>query len=615
MIGANTADPIEGRVYGLMKSVYIITGGELFASEMMLQCWRNKPIAGSEGGFILALSGIVYLTSCNTFTHGYIPWLTPAYMMFVLLSVYRINHPRVSTEHIARLKSLGIEAGATRTWRFSFVRSLMLGMAMCAGATSSYLVYNYRNEINAWSAEVFRKLLQQSDQVGLNSTPQLGKTNGMIQSNARVLQIEALNGAPNVQHLRAWAYEFYEKGAWKPNPESRVMTPIPRAELEIPLGLQGSLNYKVKRLNPFVPNILVPLNSAGLSLETGRSLMRDKEHGNGLRIWANLGTLNYQYTTCPESFQGFLCTPPDSVYRQSCLGLPEKLNPAIRELADFIAGKNATPMEKIRALEQYFRTHHTYSLTTDPGPGDPVENFLIERKSAHCEYFASGGAVLLRCMGIPSRYVTGFYAFRTGGERTLLVRQRDAHAWCEAWIDGKGWVVVECTPPAGLPDATPDDLTYFERVRESLGDWFAAFNDWVSLLQWTDLVYGIGSVVVLWILLRALPHLRELFRHRKNTSFTYSEPERALAELASRFEKYLNARGAPCPPASSWREHLDHLERPNPEAGSSVSAIKLDVPAAREFAELYTRLRFGSRTPGELSKLAGVLTALEGRNG
>jgi transglutaminase-like putative cysteine protease len=52
----------------------------------------------------------------------------------------------------------------------------------------------------------------------------------------------------------------------------------------------------------------------------------------------------------------------------------------------------------------------------------------------------------MRNAGIPARVVGGYQ----GGERNpvdgyLVVRQSDAHAWAEVWLEGRGWVRVDPT--------------------------------------------------------------------------------------------------------------------------------------------------------------------------
>jgi hypothetical protein len=57
-------------------------------------------------------------------------------------------------------------------------------------------------------------------------------------------------------------------------------------------------------------------------------------------------------------------------------------------------------------------------------------------------------AILLRLNNIPSRVVHGF----SGGECNVLgnymiVRQKHAHRWVEAFLPGEGWMVFDPTPP------------------------------------------------------------------------------------------------------------------------------------------------------------------------
>jgi hypothetical protein len=77
---------------------------------------------------------------------------------------------------------------------------------------------------------------------------------------------------------------------------------------------------------------------------------------------------------------------------------------------------------------------------------NPADEFLFETRRGFCEHYASSFALLMRIAGIPSRVVMGYL----GGERNPLgghwiVRQSDAHAWTEVWLEGDGWVRVDPT--------------------------------------------------------------------------------------------------------------------------------------------------------------------------
>jgi len=87
-----------------------------------------------------------------------------------------------------------------------------------------------------------------------------------------------------------------------------------------------------------------------------------------------------------------------------------------------------------------------YSLDTPIDEKRPIEHFLLESRSGHCEMFASALALSMRSLGIPARVVNGYY----GGEWNdiggfLLIRQQHAHAWVEAWVNGR-WQRFDPTP-------------------------------------------------------------------------------------------------------------------------------------------------------------------------
>ena len=116
----------------------------------------------------------------------------------------------------------------------------------------------------------------------------------------------------------------------------------------------------------------------------------------------------------------------------------------------------------------------------DTGLDDPVSTFLLERRAGHCEYFASGMAVMLRSLGIPARIVNGYqqgtWASWSG---SYIVRQRDAHSWVEAWLPGRGWTQF---------DPTPDDT-------QVLGPQTGLMRElWRNLqIAWDDHVVGFGA--------------------------------------------------------------------------------------------------------------------------
>lgn len=105
-----------------------------------------------------------------------------------------------------------------------------------------------------------------------------------------------------------------------------------------------------------------------------------------------------------------------------------------------------------RTIESYLRRTGVYDteMTVSPAGVDPIEHFLLERMSGHCEQFASGMAAMLRGVGVSARVVTGYRAHEfndIAGHYT--VRQRDAHAWVEVRTGEGVWQSFDPSPIAG----------------------------------------------------------------------------------------------------------------------------------------------------------------------
>ncbi|MBL0030523.1 MAG: DUF3488 domain-containing transglutaminase family protein [Rhodanobacteraceae bacterium] len=93
-----------------------------------------------------------------------------------------------------------------------------------------------------------------------------------------------------------------------------------------------------------------------------------------------------------------------------------------------------------------FNREFTYTLRPPPLGRETVDDFLFNTKAGYCEYFASSFAFLMRAANIPTRIVTGYQGgIYNGMGGYWIVRNSDAHAWTEVWLDGRGWVRVDPT--------------------------------------------------------------------------------------------------------------------------------------------------------------------------
>jgi len=128
--------------------------------------------------------------------------------------------------------------------------------------------------------------------------------------------------------------------------------------------------------------------------------------------------------------------------------VPDKLKSLLTGVADQIIDPESSFLKKIGKTMMWISNNYTYSTVFTSTEGyDPVEYFLQHRKEGNCELFASAFALLLRVQGIQTRYVTGFRMVEKNPLADYyIVRERDAHAWIEAFIPGTGWRPFDATP-------------------------------------------------------------------------------------------------------------------------------------------------------------------------
>ncbi|MEZ7518700.1 transglutaminaseTgpA domain-containing protein [Psychrobacter sp. NPDC078370] len=134
--------------------------------------------------------------------------------------------------------------------------------------------------------------------------------------------------------------------------------------------------------------------------------------------------------------------------RRENLALPNEGNPQARALAKQLFEQSGSdPVRYIAAIEQWInRTDFRYTLSPPRLNTNRIDEFLFETKAGFCEHYSSSFTFMLRAAGIPARVVAGYQ----GGEpsrngNVWEVRQMDAHAWTEVWLEGQGWVRVDPT--------------------------------------------------------------------------------------------------------------------------------------------------------------------------
>ena len=209
--------------------------------------------------------------------------------------------------------------------------------------------------------------------------------------------------------------------------------------------------------------------------------------------------IQYDVVSYPDFRVG---TELSTLYRNWYSELPESGNMRTRELARRMrdeAGSDRAFVEAV--LRMLHEQEFFYTLEPPPLGSNPVDRFLFDTRRGFCEHYASAFSVMMRSVGIPARIVLGYQ----GGEVNplgghLIVRQSDAHAWTEIWIDNLGWWRVDPTA-AVAPERV--DIGAGEAALDGIGEaWgFSAPSRWVYQVsmawdavnaKWNEWVLGYG---------------------------------------------------------------------------------------------------------------------------
>jgi len=134
-------------------------------------------------------------------------------------------------------------------------------------------------------------------------------------------------------------------------------------------------------------------------------------------------------------------------HRRSLQFFPSISNPRTQALARQLRSESTSDMDYVNRVLAFFQSENFFYTLEPPALGqNSVDDFLFSTRRGFCEHYASAFAVLMRSAGIPARVVIGYQGgARHEAERYITVRQMDAHAWAEIWLEGQGWRMIDPT--------------------------------------------------------------------------------------------------------------------------------------------------------------------------
>lgn len=168
------------------------------------------------------------------------------------------------------------------------------------------------------------------------------------------------------------------------------------------------------------------------------------------------------------------------------------LDPEAQRLAQRLYQQNgAEPRRYIHnVLNWYQQNGFVYTLKPGVMGKNRIDEFLFKSRQGFCEHYASSFVMLMRYAGIPARVVTGYQGGQAAPDgRSWEVRQLDAHAWAEVWIDDT-WQRFDPTAmvaPQRIDDGMQNLMTEDERVRANSSGWPTQHHLWLTTMRvWSD---------------------------------------------------------------------------------------------------------------------------------
>lgn len=312
--------------------------------------------------------------------------------------------------------------------------------------------------------------------------------------------------------------------------------------------------------------------------------------------------------------------------RRINLQLPKPPSPRVTELVESLNQPAAE--ETVEKAFAYFRENpFVYTLSPPPMPESPIETFLFETRRGFCGHYATAFVYLMRAAGIPARVVSGYQ----GGEynpvgKFLEIRQANAHAWAEVWLEGKGWVRVDPTAAIAperveqgvnvdLQVATGEanfrtvDITslgkLLKRARFAWHTIDYAWQRWVlnyNLASQSRLLSRLGieglKETALWLAagIGLSTCLAALFIFRRKEAQT--------EEAVRLYRKFLAKLGKTGLEKSAGEGAFDFARR-------AIRAKPAAAPQILRVTHLYQKIRYGrSHTPADLVEMARQIGAL-----
>ena len=304
------------------------------------------------------------------------------------------------------------------------------------------------------------------------------------------------------------------------------------------------------------------------------------------------GVLRAQFSSrADRRWQATGAPPADDLPAPAqALALPAFWDAELQAAAAALAGPDAAQTAARIGAELRARR---YSLHYRLDRQAPFRDFFLNRRPAHCFWYATAAALALRANGVPSRLVTGYLVSEPLGDGAWLVRERDAHAWAE-WQDAAGrWHTLDATPANYDTVLANYGGGAFERAWQRLA---ARLDAWWHDVELTDA--QVQAVLLVGLAVLGALFVREYRRLRRVAPrIGHSREWQRL------WRRFLRLSGLPERPHWTASDYLAQLRDQAPDGWAAERRA-----AAQRFLEIYSARRFAP--DAEPAQAAAALRAL-----
>lgn len=421
--------------YSLDTMVAVVLLGFVFKS---IETWSRRD------ALVLVFSG--YFLTATHFVYSQTPWQT----LYSLLTALALTACAISAHRIA--------ADSTRR---SLLAPLRVSASMFALSIPLALLLFF---IVPRLPPLWVIPQQNQAKVGLSDTVTPGDIANLVKSPGVAFRVNFLGPQPPREqwYWRALVFQQFDGKSWtrgEPLPPVKIPDAfVARADYQYQLVLEPSGQRWVPTLD--AP---VAVTQGKVFFSQLRNLLASRAINSvtGFEVLSN--------TELPT-----LLTPGRREYQQS-LQLPTQGNERLRRWAVEQRKKSASASDFVQTVLRHIQRNDFFYTLQPPRQtsASPLDEFWFDVRQGFCSHYASAFVYVMRSAGIPARMVGGYLGGKANeAEGYISVRQMDAHAWAEVWIDGQGWLRVD--PTAAVAP---------ERVRQDLAEQFADNADFLAQLS------------------------------------------------------------------------------------------------------------------------------------